>query len=266
MSLSIYNFSNYKTFLNAAVDLAGRGERRRLAVAIQSQVSHVTNVLSGSGHLSQEQAEACGRYFGLGHTELEYLLLMLNENRAGTLTLRNFYGQQMKQHRERFLRLQSSLNIQETLSEQQQAKYYSAWYYGAVHVLLSIPKFRSIQVISERLSLARPVVEQVIEFLTCAGLCARVNGVYKQLRPVLHLDRESVHVSRHHTNWRLKAALASEQASPDALHYSGVVSLSKEDFLKIRSVLTEALARSIDIVKASPEEEVAGINIDLFSL
>jgi hypothetical protein len=50
------------------------------------------------------------------------------------------------------------------------------------------------------------------------------------------------------------------------LHYSGVVSLSRQDVLKIKDVLFAAINDSQTIVKDSKEEEVYVMNMDFFSL
>lgn len=53
-------------------------------------------------------------------------------------------------------------------------------------------------------------------------------------------------------------------SAPDNLHYSSVSSLSAADALKIKALLTQAIGDSVQIIKDSPEEQLVGINIDLF--
>ncbi len=48
--------------------------------------------------------------------------------------------------------------------------------------------------------------------------------------------------------------------------YTGQVSLSKKDFVKIRDQLGELLKSAMAIVKDSPADEIACLNIDWFWL
>jgi uncharacterized protein (TIGR02147 family) len=169
--------------------------------------------------------------------------------------------------REKTTPLRAKLDIREELSDQAKAKYYSTWIYQAIHVLLSVPGFQTPRAIAERLGLSSVQVEDVLSFLVAAGLAEKSKThTYRQLRPVLHLDRASVFVNRHHTNWRLKAIHAVDQNSEDDLHYSGVASLSEDDYLKIKRILSDALKSAVDVVRDSKEETIASICIDFFKL
>ena len=54
--------------------------------------------------------------------------------------------------------------------------------------------------------------------------------------------------------------------TPEDLHFSSVYSLSREDAGKIRALLLNAIERAEPILRASPEEEVFGIGVDLFRI
>lgn len=269
MKTNIYEFSDYKVFLNTTIERAPqgpRGIRRRIAEAMNCQVSHVTNVLSGPAHLSPEQADAAARFFGMAFEETEYLLLLIQENRASTRTLKATYARMLKGRRDQNDRLRKTLAISDHLTESQEATYYSSWHYSAIHVLLSIKQFQNREDIAARLGLTLAVVDRVLQFLVASGLCEKSGLRYIQRRPVLHLDRDSPNISRHHANWRLKAMSVVDEPSPDSFHYSGVVTLSKADFQKVRAVLSEALRSSFEIVKKSPEELCAALTFDYYLL
>ncbi|MNY59358.1 hypothetical protein D3C86_1957950 [compost metagenome] len=57
-----------------------------------------------------------------------------------------------------------------------------------------------------------------------------------------------------------------EQEKLNELHYSGVVSLSSSDILKIKDQLLETIKKNIDVIKDSKEEELYCITIDFFDL
>jgi uncharacterized protein (TIGR02147 family) len=267
--VAVYDFNSYKTFVNDALkNASGAGAtRKELALALGCQPSHVSAVLSGEGEFSSEQAEKVSRFLKLGREQTEYFLLLVQFNRAGTPQLRSVYSAMLRQLREKTTPLRAKLEIREELSDHAKAKYYSTWIYQAIHVLLSVPGFQTPRTIAERLGLSSVQVEDVLSFLVAAGLAEKSKiQTYRQLRPVLHLDRASVFVNRHHTNWRLKAIHAIDQNSEDDLHYSGVASLSEDDYLKIKRILIDALKSAVDVVRDSKEEDVVGICIDFFKL
>jgi uncharacterized protein (TIGR02147 family) len=267
--VAVYEFNNYKTFVNEALkNASGAGAtRKELAQALSCQPSHVSAVLSGEGEFSAEQAEKVARFLKLGREQTEYFLLLVQCNRAGTPQLRNVYSAMLRQMRERTTPLRSKLEITDELSDHDKARYYSSWRYQAIHLLLSVPGFQTTRFIAERLGLSSAQVEDVLSFLVAAGLAEKSRtNVYKQLRPVLHLDRASVFVSRHHTNWRLKSIQSLDGNSGDDLHYSGVASLSEDDYLTIKRILSDALKLAVDVVRDSKEETIASICIDFFKL
>lgn len=267
MKANIYQFKSYKEYVNSLLDSAptgSRGQRRKLADAIKSQVSHITNVLSGPAHFSPEQCEAVAKYFGLGFEETEYLLLLVQENRAGTKSLRDLYNKILAERRTANNRLKLTLAIHDQLTESQQTTYYSSWHYSAIHVLLSIPGFNTREAIANRLLLPMATVDGVLQCLLEAGLCERSGVQFRQLRPLLHLDRSSPHILRHHTNWRLHAIHTPHMNSTDSLRYSGIVSLSKDELQKVKNILNDSLSKAMDLIKKSPEEELAAINLDFY--
>jgi len=50
------------------------------------------------------------------------------------------------------------------------------------------------------------------------------------------------------------------------LHYSAAVSLSEEDFEKIRESLAATVERAAGVIKDSPPHKVAIVNLDWFIL
>lgn len=57
-----------------------------------------------------------------------------------------------------------------------------------------------------------------------------------------------------------------ERQSSGELHYSGVVTISRNDVFRVREVLVKAFEDVRFIVKASKDEEVYCYNLDLFGL
>ncbi|RYZ87882.1 MAG: TIGR02147 family protein [Proteobacteria bacterium] len=269
MKSSIYEYRDYKKcVLDQIVSVAGegRGKRKELADHIGCQVSHITNVLSGIWQFNQEQAQSTASFFGFSRPETEFFLLLVQFNRAGTSGLRDVYSDMLNERQEKHAALKDRLAMPDSLKEREENMYYGSWHYGAVHVLLSIPEFQSRESIAERLELPISRVDAILSFLVETGLCQKTGLRYLPARPLIHLDKSSPLIARHHINWRLRTIQSLELGTPNDLHYSSVLTISKTDYVKVREILANALAKALKVVTASPEEEAAVLCMDLFAL
>jgi uncharacterized protein (TIGR02147 family) len=269
MKGSIFEYSDYKKYLVDLIDShprGSRGVRKSLAEASSSQMSHISNVLSGDSHLSPEQAEGAARFFGLNLSETEFLLLLIQQNRAGTQALRAIYNGLLDERRTKHLNFRSQIEMSDELKAKQENIYYSHWYYAAVHMLLMIPEFQSREAIGSKLNLAMDRVDSILSFLSEAGLIRKDGARWRVIRPAIHLEKTSPLVTKHHSNWRLKTMVDLDEKNDTHFHYSSVVSLSAKDYKTIRDVLVGALAKSIKVVKGSDDDIAAVICMDLYQL
>ena len=74
------------------------------------------------------------------------------------------------------------------------------------------------------------------------------------------------YILKHHTNWRVKALESLENETLEDLHYSGVVSLSESDVIRIKNLLLDQLKENLKIIASSKEERLFVLNIDFFNL
>jgi uncharacterized protein (TIGR02147 family) len=265
----VYEYRDYKAcfldLINADAPTS-RGRRKAIAQAVGCQVSHVTTVLSGAGHFSQEQTEAVCRYFGLDAHETEFMLSLVQFNRAGTESLKKFYERLLCQKQENFAGLKSRFRMPDSLKTEEEGLYYSSWQSGAAHVLLSSPKFNSRDAIAEKLKLPSARVDEILAFLVRAGLAEKKHQKFAIGRSLIHLDKKSPLISRHHANWRMRAIQSLDDGEADELHYSSVFSLAKSDVPKVREIFAQALTEALKIISKSPEETIASICLDVFRI
>lgn len=269
MKTSVFEYSNYKRYLNDLIEACpngGRGQRKALAEHIGCQVAYVTHVLSGDNHFSMEQIEACGRYFSLAKKEMEFLFLLLQHNRAGTVDLKKFFSGLIHEQREKHSLLKDRLNIKNTLSREDQAVYYSSWQYAAVHMALTVPEYRSIESLSARFNITAARVLEVLEFLTKLNLAYKEQNQYKTKDPFLHLEKDSPLISKHHSNLRVRAINSLDTPHEKDLHYSLIFSVAEKDKPKLRERLTKCIEECADIIRPSTEEDLAALCIDMFTL
>lgn len=267
---SIYEFNDYKRFL-AGVEAARsglqRGFRSRLAEAIGCQAPFITQVLNSSAHFSLEQAIRSARFIGLNSGEERFFLLMIQHSRAGNKELEQFFANEIQKMREEYLDISKRVKVDVVLSEVAKTHYYSHWYYSAIHVLVTIPKFRNTDSIAQALGLTRLQIQNALLFLTTHGLIEEKNGSFVPGNTQLHLGKKSPHVYQHHQNWRLKTleSLGADSYEQN-LHYSTVSSLSEKDVEKIRAMMLKVIEDYVEQVKPSKEETLYAFTLDFFKL
>jgi uncharacterized protein (TIGR02147 family) len=266
---SIFEFNDYKKFVIEWIEQAphnGRGLRKGLAEAIGCQTPFITHVLAGTYHFSLEHADACARWMKLPEAEADFFLLLVLRQRAGTKSLEKTLTKQISQKREIHAVLKSRLKIEETLPREDQLLYYSSWIYAAIHIAVLNPACQSIEGLQNALKVPTPQIMNALEFLTSRGLLKKTKFGYQSARPMLHLEADSPLMHQHHTNWRLKALENLSVRSAESLQYSGVMSLSENDFEWVREKLSHLLEETIERIKDSKDERLACMCFDWFSL
>jgi uncharacterized protein (TIGR02147 family) len=260
----LFDHTDYKEYLRSRVRERGRGEKSRIAEALRCHLAYISQVLSGNAQFSLEQADALNTYLGHSDEEGEFFLLLVSHARAGTESLRKVYQTRIRKTLHERMVLENRLKNKKTLSLESQAPYYSAWYYAAIHLLISVPGFQAKEEIARHLRLPMPLVNQVLSFLVDTGLAEQFEGGYRTGQVSLHLQNDSPWVARHHTNWRMQAIQSVDRPDPKKMHYTSVVSMSPDDAPEVRKILIEAIEKVRAVVRQSPEKAVYCYTLDLF--
>src|SRR5262249_50878325 len=102
--------------------------------------------------------------------------------------------------------------------------------------------------------------------LVACGLAVRSGSGFAIGPRHVHLGKDSENIQKHHSNWRMRALRSFEEERDENLNYSSAVVLSREDAFKVREILLRAIKDSVDLILASPEEEVYALNLDFIRL
>ena len=269
MKKTIYEYDNYKIFLNTFIEQmpsSGRGMRKKLAEALGCQGPFITQVLSGDLDFSMEHAIGIAQFFGLDQNEAEYLILLISYHRAGTNDLKKFLRQSIDQVREKRNQIKNRMNMKETMNKESEVVYYSSWHYQAIHMALTIPELNSREAISQRLQLPLKKVDEILHFLVENNLIKKKMNKYETTDLWLHLDKSSPMISKHHTNLRMKSIQSLDNTHKHDLHYSAVFSCANKDLPKLQEMLLKTLSEFNELVRPSKEEELACFNLDLFKM
>ena len=265
---SVFEFQHYRNFLQVALPVKGskRGGRNRLAFALNCQKGFVSQVLGGSGDFSLEHGIKISRFLGLDSQEEEYFLLLLHKDRAGSRALEQFYAKKILEIQERRKQIKTRIRSHTDLNEVEQATYYSAWYFTAVHMCLMVPELRTRAAITTYLGIGTEVVNRVLDFLFEVGLATQAGEKLGAGPSRIHLPNHSPHVNKHHTNWRLRALHSLDTAQENDIHYSLVMSISESAAEEIREILLQAIQNVEPVMKAAKDETIYSLNMDFFNL
>lgn len=267
--LSVYEYNSYKSYMKKILGTSGesRGARSRLANFLNCQTGYISQVLSKDVHFSLEHSVKLNTFLEHDDEEAHFFMLLIQLERAGSIELKKYYQGQIKDILHERSEFKSRITEDGILSEKDHMIYYSQWYYSAIHVLVSINGFQTKAKIKERLNLESQTINTVLSFLELNKLVVNKKGIYNIGPSRIHLGKDSPIISKHHTNWRLQALKSLESDSSEVdLHYSSVMTLSKDDALKIKNILLNSVEQVEPILIASKEEDVFSMCIDLFKV
>ena len=268
MSVDIYFFNDYRLFIKARVreEKEQWGIWAKLAKAASCQATYISQAMSGKVQLTPEQMIGLGEFFNLSEEETDFLLLLLEHSRAGTKALRDRIGRKIEKIRKerediakRFQQPRVSPGARENL-------YYSAWYWAALHIIITIPKYQTPLAISQRLSLSEDFVTVAMGELAHHGILILENGKWKLAMADVHVPKDSPMVSLHHNNWRQRAVLDSANPTHSGIHFTAVYSLSITDFQRLKDFMMDLIEKSRKLVGPSKEETLVCMTCDLFEV
>lgn len=267
--MKIYQFISYKTFLQSCFkDISLKKKKSQLAQFLNCQPGFISQALSeGKTHFTTEHIYKTGLFFNLDEKEINYLILLLQYEKAGTVELQKHFKNQIdemqNENKEITTRIKKS---NRKLLDHEKAIYYSHWAYMAIHMSVSLPELYSQKLIQEHFHINFDFCNSVIQFLLETGLIEKNGNKLSIGKTRIHLERNSPLVKSLHQNWRQKAIESLVDTNEFNLHYSSVLALSKKDALKIRGIILELIKQKEEILIPSPEEEIVAFNIDYFKI
>jgi len=264
--MPLFDSNDYKKFIREQIELnAGvRGYQSKLAEAAHCQKSYLSRVLHSDDHLNPDQAIGLAQHWNLGPDEIDWFLELVELARAQTEPLKKRIRERLKTMKAKHEDLSHHFKKPRIGTSEKENLYYSSWHWSALHILTSIPAFRRVEVIAERLNLPRELVRDCLSKLELLGLVQNRGGEWKNVPGGLYLPKES-HLSRnHHANWRQRALLDAQLPERNSIHYTDVVSHSFVDYETVKERLLEVIEASRKIIKPSKEEELSCVCIDFF--
>lgn len=265
--MSIYEYSDYRAYLRAYIrklPKQGRGEINRIAQAMGVHPSLLSQVLGDTKNLNLEQAQLLCEHLDMTSQEQDYFFCSVELQRAGTTKLQTYFKKQLQILKENSVELSQRVRQDRQLTNEEKSVFYSHWLFAAIWLQTSIKNGKTLEEICERFDISRERGREILHFLSETQLCILENSHYKMGPQSIHLERGSVHLSRHHSNWRLRAVEASDKIQAEEMMYTAPLSISKADFKKVRARLAEVIKEITDLAIDSEAEDAACFNLDFF--
>ncbi|HUP58711.1 MAG TPA: DUF4423 domain-containing protein [Bdellovibrionota bacterium] len=263
---AVFSFDDYKDLLSDRVREQGAGYKSRLARSIGTPPSFLSQVLHTHVHLSLDHGARLAAFWSLGEDERDYLLGLIQLARAGSRELREIVRGQLAALRKRNEDLSRRYRQPALPTNDEQWTYYTAWHLGAIHMLLTVPGFQKARPIASRLQIPVELVEQGLGALAALGLATAKGEIWSAAKKSIHLDKRSPASPVNHMIWRQRAIQKIYEASERSLHYSGLHTLSRADYERVRALLLDSLDRARKIIEPSKEEELVCLCFDLFAV
>lgn len=266
MTMDLFSFTDYKSALKEVMEKkwqSSRGLYRKIADHLGVHPTLVSQVFSGVKDFTEEQMILICEFFGLPGLDSQYLMSLLQKERAGSLKLKNHFENVGAALRKQAQQISSSVGPR-TLSDYESSVFYSSWIYSAIYQMTNQTRKPRFTEVCGRLDLPAAKAQAALDFLLKTGLVTEKAGHYHAGEVQAPLPESSSLVARHHTLWRLKAIDKAETLSEEELMQSLNVSLSVSDFQKFRKELSNIVLRFRSFAESSSAEKLAQLNIDFF--
>lgn len=270
----VYNYSSYRDFIKDCIEhkkqIVPTMTYAKLAEHSGVQKSYISQVINGRGSLNSDQLFLIGRRLGLKDDELDYLNLLLEEDRCQISDRKCKIQQKISKIRQKHCNSKDYLSseIIEKVENEYFAQYYSDPYCTLIHIFLTIEDYRQKPTrIASRLNIGIEKLSDVLSILEKCNILKFKNHRVVLLKKSIHLDATSFLSRTNASMFRLKA-IEKHQKSQDKEDYFFTASFSSNESVRrnIKKLFLEFLTEVSTSIKEEEADEVFHINFDLFQV
>lgn len=267
-SMRLLKYKDYRDFIRAHVKslpASGRGELAKISKSLSVSPTLLSQILAGTRSLTPDQAYDLGVYLHFESAEFDYISLQVQLERCTSISFRKHLELRLEALRESALNTRKEVRYEKELAPEDRATFYSSWLYSAVH-LFTTTNSRGVTFgeVCARFRLSPAVATRVLDFLVSRRICALEDARYKVKVGSTYVDKSRQETLKHHLNWRLKATEKAEFLTEREMMFTAQASIAREDFLKVRELLSQTIQKVSQMVEASPAQEVVNLNVDWF--
>jgi uncharacterized protein (TIGR02147 family) len=264
---SLFEYEDYKEFTRDWIQSQEKshGLYRAISLHLGIHTTLTSRIFKGDQNLSLEQAVEMTDFLGLALLEREYFICLVEYARAGSYSLQQYKKSQLESLKLASLDTKKILKKKtDSLTNSEIGIFYSHWHYSAIRLITSIESFQTKTAIKEYFGINEKRFNDVMDFLLQTGLVILKNNKYQIGATHTHLSKNSPMVLRVHTNWRQKAIENFDKLQDSEMAYTCPMTVTKEDILNIRHILSEQISKIQSIASDSKSEELMCLNIDWF--
>jgi uncharacterized protein (TIGR02147 family) len=262
-------YTDFRKFLRDCYDLQKKRDPKFSHRYFGKKAGYVSSsafadILKGRRNLSALGALRLARAFGLGKSDEEYLLHLVQFNQAGSLEVKNLH----------YARMLALARIPLDVISPDKYEYFSKWYHAALRELLYFaPCDGDFKALGRRLDPPVPAakVKQSIALLEKLGMIKKdAEGRFRQTSALLTADSlgESLHVENFQAETMRLAIESLSRHAPEARDMSTLTAtLSAESLVKAKAAI-KALRQCILALAEKDQhvDRVMQLNIQLFPL
>lgn len=269
--MNIFEAKTYRDYVKACIkrdrESGKAGAVKRLARFLKIHSTYVSQVIKAKSDFSVDQALGFCIYEKMSTEQTEFFLDLVCRDRSGTKEAQDHYQSRIERRLDELADMKKRWHMSETLTGDQEQKYYHSWLPQVVHLFCQLPGKHTIESISVGLGVQAETVSSVIEDLESIGFVERTASGVTSLRDSVHLGRGSRFAARNTVNWRLKVISdITGSAKLPGIHYSSVVSMSKKAAEDIDKLILKHLDEMRDIIVPSPSEALYSYCLDFYPL
>ncbi len=264
----VFDFNDYHDFLHYQIkdNSDVRGYLTQLAKAAECQKSYLSQVIKGRVHFTPEHATKLTLFWNLNDSESEYFIQLVHLGRTSFMPLIKkirFRLKEIKSTRENFAQRFQQESVP---SIEAQSSYYSSWIPGAIHVIVDIEKYRTLEAIATRLALPPNLVKSHLEILMSLGLVIKQGAQWLPTGKNIHLPKASMFTVVNHQNWKSRALLDCQMSDTAGVHYSAIQTLSTNDYENLKDLLLGFIDQQRKTIEPSKPEEIVCFTCDWFKI
>lgn len=270
--MTVFEAKNYVDYvrmsLRGGLPSRPRGMIKAVAQSIGCHSTFISQVLSGRGHFSHEQALLFCSHFKLSEEESEFFIDLLNRDRAGTseasLHFQRIINRKILERRS----FQKRNRLQSVLRENQEVKYLASWIPSAVYGAVHISELQTAKKLSDYLNIDTRVAEETLASLQGLGLVSLKKDRWVPTEHDLHISKDSAFAGHYHGSWRLKTAsrLAELPRTIHQTHYSSVFAISNQVAEEIREVILRNLTDIRKKMVSASSEQLFVLCLDFYPI
>lgn len=266
MRLNVFEYLSYRQYLKDYLEAEGpkSGLKRRASESLAVHTTFISQVVLGKADLSLDQGERMNLFLKHTEEEGEFFLDLIILERASDPNLKKRFKQKIQNKNIENVQIGKRLEKVKEVAEADQEQFYSSHLYGLLHVLTSIPEFRTREALARAVGYPPNAVDKALDFLVNIGVLNFTKNQFMPGEQHIHLKNKSKIIWQHHANWRLATLQHFNFNNEEDLHYSLAFSCSRKDAVKLKESILQNLKSMSETISTSKEEHAYVYCFDFF--